>query len=237
MGPLTLDLTGLTEAGVGAPGTAPARARAGARSPLRALVSSRVAPRVVVSVVSARLGAGARSCRSRAGRERAWAGFAALLALAGCRSAVREVTRPSLPAPNREVGACADPARDGVVGTTPRLERFEDRDLDGDGTPELVVVDRSQCSEEGNCHWNLFAADGAAGCARYLGTIAGVGMQPLALSGDRGFRDVRAWWRLGRSERMLLERYRFRHGGYRVIEALLCRRVEGRAVACDPASR
>ena len=158
-----------------------------------------------------------------------WVVALALL-VAGCSSR-KVVKRPRVPTSNQEVGSCADPERDGVVGDTPRLERH-DRDLDGDGQPETVVVDRTLCTSDGNCHWNVFARSVGAPCNRYVGTIAAAHMQVLGEAGDRGFRDVRAWWRLTGGGRLLVEHYRFRHGGYRVVDALLCRRANDDTIAC-----
>ena len=31
-----------------------------------------------------------------------------------------------------------------------------DRDLDGDGQAEIIVVDRAMCTADGNCYWNVF---------------------------------------------------------------------------------
>ena len=53
-----------------------------------------------------------------------------------------------------------------------------------------------------------------------VGTIAGAAMETLSESGDRGFRSVRAWWNLTGGGRLLMEEYRYRHGGYRVVDAV-----------------
>jgi hypothetical protein len=166
-------------------------------------------------------------------------GMIAVLGLAACSAGRRVPTHPALlPAPDVVVGACADPARDGVLGATPRLARY-DRDLDGDGRAEVVTADLGLCTAEGNCHWNLFSRPGRDPCARYLGTIAGAAMDRLAERGERGFSDVRSWWRFG-GGRVLLQEYRFRHGGYRLVEALLCRPAQDGADArlqCAPESQ
>jgi hypothetical protein len=160
----------------------------------------------------------------------------AALLLSACGSRAATSPPPLVPTATREPGACADPARDGVLGTAPRLERA-DRDLDGDGALEVVTVDRGKCSG-GNCYWNVFVADpGAAGCTRYAGTLAGAALEVLERRGERRFADVRAWWRLGGErggERVLLQEYRFRLGAYQLVDALLCRRQGDDRLACAP---
>jgi hypothetical protein len=160
-----------------------------------------------------------------------------LVVLAGC-AGKRAVVGPSspggtntAPAPPATVGVgeCADPARDGIVGKTPRMDKA-DRDLDGDGKAELVRVDRSICTAEGNCYWNIFARSG--GCPRYLGAIAAQRLERLPEQGDHGFHDVRGWWRFSGGKRVLMQQYRFRHGGYRVVDALLCRQGDDDRLVC-----
>src|SRR5690242_655827 len=106
----------------------------------------------------------------RAGR---WARVcAAGIALAACHRAPPPAAPRPRPAPSVQVGACANPSRDGVLGSHPRLDRA-DRDLNGDGVPEAIVVDRSLCTAEGNCYWNVFVVPptGSPDCARYVGTF------------------------------------------------------------------
>ena len=129
-----------------------------------------------------------------------------------------------------EVGQCADPDRDGVISKAPRLER-KNRDLNGDGRQEIVVVDRESCTKDGNCHWNVFTQVHSR-CRRYMGTFAAAHLEPLAIKGDDGFQDVRAWWRLSGDKRVLLQHYRFRHGGYQIVDALVCRQLEGDRLVC-----
>ena len=117
-----------------------------------------------------------------------------------------------------EPAECADPQRAGVMGKRPRIARA-DRDLDGDDRPEVVVADRAMCTAHGNCYWNLYSRDRSAGCQRYLGTIAASVIDRLARRGDEGFHDLRGWWQLSAESRVLLQEYRYRHGGYRVVEA------------------
>jgi hypothetical protein len=150
-------------------------------------------------------------------------GLAAAVALAlwasGC-SRTRAV-HPQ-PVPSGRVGQCADPESSGVMGKRPRIARA-DRDLDGDDRPEVVVADRGMCTAHGNCYWNLYSRDRTAGCQRYLGTIAASVIDRLTRRGDEGFHDLRGWWQLSADSRVLLQEYRYRHGGYRVVEAMVCR--------------
>jgi hypothetical protein len=140
-------------------------------------------------------------------------------AAGGCRRG-----RPVQPMPvsTATVGQCADPSSAGVLSKSPRLHRA-DRDLDGDQTPELVVADRQLCTEGGNCYWNLFSEDRTARCRRYLGTVAGSVIDRLVRRGEDGFHDLRAWWQLSADSRVLLQEYHYRHGGYRITEAMVCR--------------
>ena len=153
---------------------------------------------------------------------------ACLLVAAGCSRA--KPTRP-IPISTASVGQCADPSRAGVVSKSPRLQRA-DRDLDGDGKPEAVVADESICTADGNCYWNIYSQDASAGCQRYLGTIAGSVIDRLVRRGDDGFHDLRAWWRLTSDSRFLLQEYRYRHGGYRMAEAMVCRQGEDDRLEC-----
>lgn len=139
---------------------------------------------------------------------------------AACGSSARKVEKPR---PSTvSVGACADPARDGVLGNAPKLRRAN-KDLDGDKVEETVVADTKLCSAEGNCYWNIFTDDDRSGCQRYLGTVAAAAIDRLAQRGEDGFFDLRGWWRFSAGRRMLLQEYRFRQGGYRVEDALVCR--------------
>jgi hypothetical protein len=78
-----------------------------------------------------------------------------LLAItAGCPS--RRTQAPKvMPTPSVQVGSCGEPGRDGVMSAKPKIDRA-DRDLDGDGRNESIVVDRALCTAEGNCYWNVF---------------------------------------------------------------------------------
>jgi hypothetical protein len=162
---------------------------------------------------------------------------AAGVALAAChRAAPPAVPRPS-PAPSVQVGSCASPARDGVLGPHPRLDRA-DRDLNGDGVAEAIVVDRALCTAEGNCYWNVFVVPptGSSDCARYVGTFEGGALEPLATTGDDNMADVRGYWNL-HGGRLLLQSYRFLRGGYRIVDALLCKRAHDDTLECADSER
>jgi hypothetical protein len=147
-----------------------------------------------------------------------------LAAAGACHREPRTTTPRPVPVPSVQVGTCGSPGRDGVIGAAPRLERA-DRDLNGDGVFEAVVVDRSLCTREGNCYWNVFIvpAAGSSECARYAGTFEAGALEPLSTRGDENMADVRGYWNL-HGGRLLLQSYRFLHGGYRLVEALLCKR-------------
>jgi hypothetical protein len=147
---------------------------------------------------------------------------------AGCRHATP--TRP-IPVSTAAVGQCADPGASGVISKSPRLQRA-DRDLDGDGRAEVVVADRAMCTAEGNCYWNVYRKDAGDACHRYLGTVAGAVIDRLVRRGEDGFHDLRAWWRLTSESRFLLQEYRYRHGGYRMAEAMVCRQGEDDRLDC-----
>lgn len=137
-----------------------------------------------------------------------------------------------VPTPTVQVGACGEPSRDGVMSAAPRLEHA-DRDLDGDGVPEAVVVDRAMCTPDGNCYWNVFLLPprGAPECARYAGTFEAAALEPLGSRGDDNMVDVRGYWNL-QGGRLLLQSYRFARGGYRIVEAVQCRRERDDRLEC-----
>lgn len=110
--------------------------------------------------------------------------------------------------------------------------RHADRDLNGDGVAEVVVADRSLCTAEGNCHWNIFVKDTTTGCHRYAGTVAGARLQYATQRGERGFVDVRAWWDFGRGNRVLYQRFRFARGAYHIAETLVCKKTDSARVIC-----
>lgn len=159
--------------------------------------------------------------------------FGLFLVLAACHAAPRTTGPRVIPTPSVQVGACGEPGRDGVMGTSPKLDRA-DRDLNGDGTPEPIVVDRSMCTSDGNCHWNVFLAPprGSQECSRYAGTFSAAALEPLAAKGDDNMSDVRGYWNL-HGGRLLLQSYRFVRGGYQLVEALLCRRAADDRLDCE----
>ena len=163
-----------------------------------------------------------------------------ILLASACGSPKKTATTPrEMPTPSVQVGSCAKPGVDGVMGATPHLDRA-DRDLDGDGTLESIVVDRGMCTAEGNCYWNVFKAPPAGAgpeeCARYAGTFAGAALEPLAQKGDDNMSDVRGYWNL-HGGRLLLQSYRFVRGGYQLTDALLCKRAADDKLDCTDSDR
>ncbi len=161
-----------------------------------------------------------------------------IAALTACTKARPATTGPrEVPTPSVQVGACGQPGRDGVMGASPHIERA-DRDLDGDGTPESIVVDRSMCTGEGNCYWNVFKPPpaGSEECARYAGTFAGAALESLAAKGDDNMNEVRGYWNL-HGGRLLLQSYRFVRGGYQLVDALLCKRAADDKLDCSDSER
>ncbi len=149
-----------------------------------------------------------------------------------CQRAPRATTPQVVPTPSVQVGACGEPGRDGVMGQAPRSGRA-DRDLNGDGTAEDIVVDRAMCTPDGNCYWNVFLAPpkGSVECSRYVGTFSAAALEPLASKGDGNMRDVRGYWNL-HGGRLLLQSYRFMRGGYQIVDALLCKRAADDKLDC-----
>lgn len=163
--------------------------------------------------------------------------FLVLGALVACTKSHPATSPREVPTPSVQVGACGEPGRDGVMSTSPRVDRA-DRDLDGDGTPESIVVDRAMCTGEGNCYWNVFSppAAGSQECARYAGTFAGAALEPLPAKGDDNMSDVRGYWNL-HGGRLLLQSYRFVRGGYQLVDALLCKRAADDKLDCSDSER
>jgi hypothetical protein len=157
---------------------------------------------------------------------------ASLGVLGACRRDARPTTPARIPTPTVLVGACATPGRDGVVGASPRLDHA-DRDLNGDGVAEAIVVDRALCSPEGNCAWNVFLAPprGSTECARFAGTFEGAVLEPLPSRGEDNMVDIRSYWHL-HGDRVLLQAYRFQRGGYRLVDALVCARSRDDTLDC-----
>ncbi len=160
---------------------------------------------------------------------------ALLIVLAACGARPKQATTlpraAAMPVPTVQVGACAEPDRDGVVSPRPDL-KHADRDLDGDGRAEAITADRAMCTPEGNCYWNVFVRPSGQ-CPRYAGTLAGSRLEPLATRGDDHFLDVRGYWTLTGGGRFLVEEYRFVRGGYQSQGALLCRREDDDRLQCS----
>lgn len=156
------------------------------------------------------------------------------LVIAGCSgSSKRKVT--AVPVPTVAVGDCGSPGKDGVMGASPD-PIHADRDLDGDGEPEVVIADRSMCTVEGNCYWNVFVsppAGAAEQCQRFAGTLAATALEEEDGKGEDNFVDLRGYWKLTSGGRLLLQQYRFRRGGYQVTDAILCRREGDDRLLCE----
>jgi len=139
-----------------------------------------------------------------------------------------------MPTPSVQVGACGEPGRDGVMSQKPKIDHA-DRDLDGDGRNEPIVVDRALCTPEGNCYWNVFVSKGDS-CARYAGTFKAAALEPLTTKGEENMTDVRGYWNL-HGGRLSLETYRFVRGGYLLVEAVQCRRAGDDRLECAESTR
>jgi hypothetical protein len=157
--------------------------------------------------------------------------------LAACtKKAPTTPTTIRMPTASVQPGSCGEPGRDGVMGTKPEVDHA-DRDLDSDGRPEIIVVDRSQCTADGNCYWNVFRQPrDASDCARYAGTFAGANLEPLASRGEDNMTDVRAYWKQS-GGRMLLQSYRYVHEGYRIEDVLQCKRAPDDRLDCADTNR
>jgi hypothetical protein len=168
-----------------------------------------------------------------------WLPIAAVIAVsaAACQRQTAATTPRPIPALSVQVGACATPGRDGRIGSAPRLERA-DRDLNGDGVPEAIVVDRSLCTAEGNCYWNVFSTPsaGSGECARFAGSLDGSALEPLPTKGDDQMADVRSYWNAYKG-RLYLHTYRFQRGGYRLVETLACTRANDDKLECVDTER
>ena len=162
--------------------------------------------------------------------------FAALLIVAACGGKSRGPARAQpMPVPTVAVGDCGRPGTDGVMSANPDL-LHADRDLDGDGTDEIVVADKTLCTPEGNCYWNVFVPPpehASEPCQRFAGTLAAAALEPAGGRGDDGYEDLRGYWRLTGGGRLLLHEYRFRRGGYQVVDAVLCRREGDDRLLCE----
>lgn len=161
--------------------------------------------------------------------------FAVLLAACARRSSTLP-TAPRIPTATVQVGSCAEPGRDGVMSEQPRIDHA-DRDLDGDGQIEIIVVDRKKCTSDGNCYWNVFRRSREPGaCVRYAGTFAGAALETLASRGEDNMSDVRAFWKQT-GNRILLQSYRFVRDGYRIEDVLQCKRAPDDRLECAETDR
>lgn len=157
-----------------------------------------------------------------------------LLVLAGC--AKKQTTTLRMPTTSIQPGNCGVPEKDGVMTDSPRVDHA-DRDLDGDGRVELIVVDRDKCTADGNCYWNVFRQPREPGeCARYAGTFAGSALETLASRGEDNMMDVRSYWKQT-GGRMLLQSYRFARDGYRIEDVLQCKRATDDRLDCADTPR
>ncbi len=153
------------------------------------------------------------------------------LALAACGGKAPAAVARHTPVPGSSIGECGEIESAGVLSARPRLVRA-DRDLGGGPEAERVVADKALCDDAGNCQWNVFVPPRDDDrCLRYAGTLAASVLEPLATSGPSGMRDVRGYWTLA-SGRVLVQQYRFVRGGYRVVDALLCRSVGDDRLEC-----
>lgn len=162
----------------------------------------------------------------------------AAVGVAACTHSAGPTTPRTVPTASVQAGECGVPGRDGVMSNAPKVEHA-DRDLDSDGRPEIIVVDRSKCDSHGNCYWNVFKAGTAPGeCARYLGNFAGAALETLPTKGDENMSDVRAYWNFA-SGRMLLQPYRFVRGGYLIDDGdvLQCKRASDDRLECADTKR
>lgn len=159
------------------------------------------------------------------------------LCLAACtKKGSTTPTTIRMPTVSVQPGSCAEPGRDGVMSSSPQVEHA-DRDLDSDGRPEIIIVDRAQCTADGNCYWNVFRQPhDASDCARYAGTFAGANLEPLASRGEDNMTDVRAYWKQA-GGRMLLQSYRFVREGYRIEDVLQCKRASDDRLECADTNR
>jgi hypothetical protein len=158
--------------------------------------------------------------------------------LAACTRTEGRTTPSVVPMPSVQPGECGVPGRDGVMSNSPKVEHA-DRDLDGDGRPEIIVVDRRKCDDHDNCYWNIFKAGATPGeCARYLGNFAGAALETLADKGDENMSDVRAYWKQP-SGRLLLQPYHFVRGSYLIDDGdvLQCKRASDDRLECADTKR
>jgi hypothetical protein len=160
-----------------------------------------------------------------------------VVGLAACtKKPASTPTTIRMPVVNVQPGGCAEPGRDGVMSESPKVEHA-DRDLDNDGRAEVIVVDRSKCTSDGNCYWNVFRQPrDPSDCARYAGTFAGANLETLASRGEDNMTDVRSYW-IQHGGRMLLQSYRFAREGYRIEDVLQCKRAPDDRLDCADTNR
>ena len=161
--------------------------------------------------------------------------FLAVVVLAGCG---KKQTGSTLRMPTASIqpGTCAVPEKDGIMSEKPRVDHA-DRDLDGDGRVELIVVDRAKCDDNNNCFWNVFRQPREPGeCARYAGTFAGSALETMTTRGEDNMSDVRAYWKQNNG-RLLLQSYRFARDGYRIDDVLQCKRGADDRLDCADTDR
>jgi hypothetical protein len=151
------------------------------------------------------------------------------LGLAACTAARKPGPTP---VSTSGLGVCGEPGEAGVLSKKPRLRRA-DRDLNGDGQAEVVVADETLCNGS-NCYWNLFSGSQVGGCRRYLGTVAAEAIDRLGQRSADGYHDLRGWWRFASGDRHLVLEYRYRLGGYRVTEAMVCGKEGDDRLVCAP---
>ncbi len=153
------------------------------------------------------------------------------LVVAACTRPRAASSPRTMPMPSVQVGACGQPGRDGVMSASPKADNA-DRDLDGDGRVETIVVDRGMCTPDGNCYWNVFTTGRESGeCSRYAGTFEGSALETMTSRGDDNMADVRGYWNL-QGGRLLLQSYHFTRDGYQLVDALMCKRGSDDRLDC-----
>lgn len=151
-----------------------------------------------------------------------------LLTTTGCRHT--NLNLETMPTVQRSKGHCADTGYDGVWSESgERRVKRADRDLNSDGSKELVIADQRLCSK-GHCYWNVFV--GPKECQRYIGTIAAKTIRLGKVRGPGQFREVVGHWPTRSPGRFFKHRYLFEYEGYELEEALLCKYVDDGVVEC-----
>lgn len=159
-----------------------------------------------------------------------------LVLVSACTKSTPASTTVRIPTASVQPGNCGEPERDGVMSDKPSVDHA-DRDLDSDGRVEIIVVDRTKCTSDGNCYWNVFRQPTEPGeCSRYAGTFAGANLETLVSRGEGNMSDVRAYWKQG-GGRMLLQSYRFVRDGYRIDDVIQCKRAPDDRLDCADTNR